>query len=121
MTELSRALSLILEMDPIRSNILAKFCAVKGIEEPLPVDLLTRVGFAASRYDEFREWILAKREEVSGEGSIFQQLFSEVVSTLIHEHTDIIASRQVIKSAIAFESAHQEIEALKQNPSCRAL
>lgn len=116
-TELSRALSLILEMDPIRSNILAKFCAVKGIEEPLPVDLLTRVGFAAgSRYDEFREWILAKREEVSGEGSIFQQLFSEVVSTLIHEHTDIIASRQVIKSAIAFESAHQEIEALKQKP-----
>lgn len=116
-TELTRALILILEVDPIRSNILAKFCVGRGIDQPLPVKQLTRVGFVAGRrYDDFREWILAKRQETGGEGSIFQQLFAEVVSTLIHEHKDIISSRQVIKSAIAFESAQQEIEALRKKP-----
>jgi hypothetical protein len=116
-TELARALNLILEVDPIRSNILAKFCFSKGIDASLPPGTLTRVGFAAGRrYDEFREWILEKRQDIAEEGSIFQQLFAEVVSTLIREQDDIVASRQVIKSAIAFEGARQDINVLNEQP-----
>lgn len=112
-SERAQAFRIILGLDPVRSNLLAKFSNSKGLEAALPADLIGRIGFAAhNRYREFCDWIIAKRH-LPADASIFQQLFGEVMAGLIREEGDLSASRQLIQSAISFEKSQGKIELLK--------
>lgn len=112
-SELAQAFKIILGLDPVRSNLLAKFSNSKGLEAALPADLIGRIGFAANnRYREFCDWIIAKRN-LSADASIFQQLFGEVMAGLVREEGDLSASRQLIQSAVSFEKSQGKIDLLK--------
>lgn len=119
LSDLASTLEVLLELDPIRSKILANYCYKQGmssLRQP-PIEIVSRVGFAAAdRYMSLCKWIEIKREQLSDENIMFQQLFGEMLAPLIRNQEDIITSRQVIKSALKFDITRKAIIMLTDEP-----
>jgi superfamily I DNA/RNA helicase len=116
-TELARTFNLILNLDPIRSQLLARFGIKHGLTHNLPSEIMSRIGFATvNRYQEFVQWVESKQDLILDENNLFQQLFAEMTAPLIHEYEDIITSRQIIKSAIRYKEAHDKLTGLADQP-----
>lgn len=116
-SELARTLGLLLGLDPVRSQLLARYCRKNGVTNTLSPEIISRIGFATlNRYQELVQWIDGKREQGLDEGILFQQLFAEMTAPLIHHYEDIITSRQIINSALKYKKAYAQVTGLGERP-----
>ncbi|MGM0547635.1 MAG: UvrD-helicase domain-containing protein [Bacillota bacterium] len=120
-SSLQQALSLLLELDPLRSYILAEEIAASGMQL-IDLDqsgLREKINFqAAEKYDYLKEWLEEKKEEELEIDVFFQLVFSEVLAPLNPSQEDIFACRQMIESVARFQQAvenfHQEKDDLSE-------
>jgi superfamily I DNA/RNA helicase len=116
---LQQTLNLLLELDPLRSYILAEEIAASGMEfvDLDQNNLRTKINFSsAEKYDYLTEWLHDKKDEDIAIEVFFQSVFSELLAPLNPSQEDIFACRQMIESVARFHSAvenfHQEDEDL---------
>jgi superfamily I DNA/RNA helicase len=120
-SSLQQALSLLLELDPLRSYILAEEIAASGMKL-IDLDdsgLRDKINFqAAEKYDYLKDWLQDKKEEELEIEVFFQLVFSEVLAPLDPSQEDIFACRQMIESVARFHQAvenfHQEKDDLSE-------
>jgi hypothetical protein len=116
-SELARTLGMLLGLDPVRSQLLARYCRKNGVTKTLPPEIISRIGFASlNRYQELVQWTESKREQGLDEDILFQQLFAEMTAPLIHHYEDIITSRQIINSALRYKRAYDQVTGLGERP-----
>ncbi|RCW54212.1 MULTISPECIES: UvrD-helicase domain-containing protein [Halanaerobium] len=114
-SSLQQALSLLLELDPLRSYILAEEIAASGMKL-IDLDqsgLREKINFqSAEKYDYLKDWLQDKKEEELEIEDFFQLVFSEVLAPLDPSQEDIFACRQMIESVARF---HQAVENFHQH------
>ncbi len=120
-SSLQQALSLLLELDPLRSYILAEEIAASGMKfiDLDESNIREKINFqAAEKYDYLKEWLQDKKEEELEIEIFFQLVFSEVLAPLDPSQEDIFACRQMIESVARFHQAvenfHQEKDDLSE-------
>ncbi|CCU77769.1 Hypothetical cyanobacterial membrane protein, in cluster with PxcA [Halanaerobium saccharolyticum subsp. saccharolyticum DSM 6643] len=121
-SSLQQALSLLLELDPLRSYILAEEIAASGMKfiDLDQSNLREKINFqSAEKYDYLKEWLHDKKEEEKLEiEDFFQLVFSELLAPLNPSQEDIFACRQMIESVARFHQAvenfHHEKEDLSE-------
>jgi hypothetical protein len=111
---------IVLQLDPIRSSLLARSCLRGGTPELIDLDeagLRPRIGFnKGQEYDDFKAKIKRIAEDKNEPDRLFQRIFSEILAPVIEEEQDIITSRQVIDSAIKFYQAYQRLPLFQKQP-----
>lgn len=113
-SSLQQALSLLLELDPLRSYILAEEIAASGMKfiDLDDSNLREKINFqSAEKYDYLKEWLYDKKEEELEIEGFFQLVFSELLAPLNPSQEDIFACRQMIESVARF---HQAVENFHQ-------
>lgn len=113
-SSLQQALSLLLELDPLRSYILAEEIAASGMKliDLDQTGLRDQINFeAAEKYDYLKEWLNDKKEAELEIEVFFQSVFSELLAPLSPSQEDIFACRQMIESVARF---HQAVENFHQ-------
>ena len=119
---LQQTLSLLLEIDPLRSYILAEEIAASGMKfiDLEKSNLHQEINFAAAeKYDYLTEWLSEKKEEELAIEVFFQMVFSEVLAPLNPSQEDIFACRQMIESVARFHSAVENFHHEKEDLSRR--
>ncbi|MGM0498841.1 MAG: UvrD-helicase domain-containing protein [Bacillota bacterium] len=120
-SSLQQALSLLLELDPLRSYILAEEIAASGMKfiDLDDSNLREKINFqSAEKYDYLKDWMHDKKEEKLEIEDFFQLVFSELLAPLNPSQEDIFACRQMIESVARFHQAvenfHQEKDDLSE-------
>jgi hypothetical protein len=116
-SSLAYCFHVVLEIDPVRSALLAQRCLRDGTPRLPDLDdegLRARVGFnAGKRYDRFRG-LIERLQHTDATANLFQLIFSEVLAPFVENRGDIVTSRQIIDSALKFTRAHKNIPKLKE-------
>lgn len=113
-SSLQQALALLLELDPLRSYILAEEIAASGMKlvDLDQSELREKINFqSAEKYDYLKDWLEDKKEEELEIEVFFQLVFSELLAPLNPSQEDIFACRQMIESVARF---HQAVENFHQ-------
>ncbi|MCC3145005.1 hypothetical protein LJ207_06685 [Halanaerobium sp. Z-7514] len=121
-SSLQQSLSLLLELDPLRSYILAEEIAAAGMSfiELEENKLRLKINFAAAeKYDYLKAWLEDKKSEELTIDSFFQAVFSELLAPLNPSQEDIFACRQMIESVARFRSAVENFHKRKEDLSSR--
>ena len=120
-SSLQQALSLLLELDPLRSYILAEEIAASGMNliDLDQSNLRGKINFhSAEKYDYLRDWLQDKKENKLEIEDFFQLVFSELLAPLNPSEEDVFACRQMIESVARFHQAvenfHQEKDDLSE-------
>lgn len=119
---LQQTLSLLLELDPLRSYILAEEIAASGMNfiNLEQNNLRTKINFsAAEKYDYLTEWLQEKKDNDIAIEVFFQSVFSELLAPLNPSQEDIFACRQMIESVARFHSAVENFHEEKEDLSSR--
>lgn len=102
---LVQTLSILLQLDPIRSAVLADEIFSCKLELP-DIDkkgLRARLGFEnAERYEHLKTWLEQRKQDKPGLERLFQEVFGELLSPLMPGEYDLLACRQVIDSVTKF-------------------
>ncbi|SFL38386.1 hypothetical protein [Halanaerobium salsuginis] len=123
-SSLQQGLSLLLDLDPLRSYLLAREIAASGMRliDLEQANLRTKIGFAASeKYDYLKDWLLEKKTEELAIQIFFQAVFSEVLAPLTPSQEDIFACRQMIESVARFQQTVENFHVSDQDLSERYL
>ncbi len=102
---LQQTLGLLLDLDPVRSMLLARKMTAEGMQF---IDLDTyglrqRIGFEkGEKYDFLRDWLDSNSSFEFNIEAFFQQVFGEVLAPLKPAPEDIMACRQMIESVSRF-------------------
>lgn len=119
-SSLGRCLAIVLDLDPIRSVLLARHCIVNGaivLPDLDELGLRARIGFEAGRkYDLIRSWINQMTEQPAPIENLFQRIFSEILAPIVRQPDDIVTSRQIIHSAIQFRKVYEVLPYFQQKP-----
>ncbi|WP_027340476.1 UvrD-helicase domain-containing protein [Halonatronum saccharophilum] len=112
-TAITQVLNLILDLDPIRSSLLAQ--KVKENKMVLPnldhIGIRGEIGFSLSeKYDKFREWVEDRREEELELEYFFRSAFGGILSPLHPQAEDILSCRQLINSFVKFKKVMKEFK-----------
>jgi len=121
-SSLQQTLSLLLELDPIRSYILAEEITASGMKliDLENSGLRSRINFSsAEKYDYLRDWLNDKKSEDLDIEIFFQDVFSELLAPLKPSKEDIFACRQMIESVGRFHSAVENFHQQKDDLSER--
>lgn len=121
-SSLQQSLSLLLELDPLRSYILAEEIAAAGMSfiELKDNNLRLKINFAAAeKYDYLKDWLADKKNEELTIDAFFQLVFSELLAPLSPSQEDIFACRQMIESVARFRSAVENFHKNKEDLSSR--
>lgn len=120
-SSLQQSLSLLLELDPLRSYILAEEIAATGMNlvDLDDSNLREKINFhAAEKYDYLKNWLQDKKEDKLEIEDFFQLVFSELLAPLNPSEEDVFACRQMIESVSRFHQAvenfHQEKDDLSE-------
>ncbi|MFW5991599.1 MAG: UvrD-helicase domain-containing protein [Halanaerobiaceae bacterium] len=105
-SSLQQTLSLILNLDPVRSAVLSDevFKNDMVLPELDEINLRSRIGFDnADKYDYLRNWIEEKKTRNLELNHFFQRVFGELLAPLKPSQEDILACRQMIDSVSRFK------------------
>lgn len=119
---LVQALSILLQVDPIRAALLAEEIVRHSLDLPAldAVGLRLRLGFDNSeKYELLRAWILQKRVEKPELDLLFQQVFGELLAPLRPGEQDLLACRQVINSITKFTTVIKNFQGFGQDDISR--
>ena len=119
---LQQSLSLLLELDPLRSYILAEEITAAGMSfiELEENNLRVKINFAAAeKYDYLKDWLKDKKNDELTIDAFFQTVFSELLAPLNPSQEDIFACRQMIESVSRFRSAVENFHKRKEDLSSR--
>ncbi|MFO7820176.1 MAG: hypothetical protein R6V17_08085 [Halanaerobacter sp.] len=122
-SSLIETFDLILDLDPVRSALLAQ-----NVEEyQLPdleanPQLRERIGFDKARqYDTFRDWIADKQDKEFELEYFFREAFGELLAPLLDSITDearkeeiILSCRKIMDSIVKFKRAVKEFKEIDQ-------
>jgi hypothetical protein len=101
-SDVAQLLALLLELDPIRSMILAEHVMTKGWIDVDSMDLRSRIGYAAAmRYKTVCRHIQSLRTDIPI-GDFIQQIFSRLLYPLHPTEADIAGCRHLLTSARHF-------------------
>lgn len=105
---LQQTFSLLLELDPVRSSLLAEKIAAAGMNliDLDDKNIREKIGFAGSeRYDYLKRWLKEKENKKLEIEHFFQAVFSQLLSPLNPSREDIFACKQMIESVARFREA----------------
>ncbi|MGM0602976.1 MAG: UvrD-helicase domain-containing protein [Bacillota bacterium] len=122
MSALQQTFSLLLELDPVRSSLLAEEIAAAGMKL-IDIDdknIREKIGFAGSeRYDYLKDWLREKEDEELEIEHFFQAVFSQLLSPLNPSREDIFACKQMIESVARFREAVSNFHTKEEDLSSR--
>lgn len=113
--------SMLLDIDPIRSSILAKIiCSQNPYAEFPPVeseDIMDRIGYSnVSRYNFIRNWINDYRKGTPLDIDVFfQKVFTEILLVYGAEEQDIIDIKRLIDSSNGFKETISRFNTIDVN------
>lgn len=113
--------SMLLDIDPIRSSILAKIiCSQNPYAEFPPVeseDIMDRIGYSnVSRYNFIRDWINDYRKGTPLDIDVFfQKVFTEILLVYGAEEQDIIDIKRLIDSSNSFKETISRFNTIDVN------
>ncbi len=119
---LQQTFSLLLELDPVRSSLLAEEIAAAGMKliDLDDKNIREKIGFAGSeRYDYLKKWLKEKENEELEIEHFFQAVFSQLLSPLNPSREDIFACKQMIESVARFREAVSNFHAQNDDLSGR--
>ncbi|MGM0369849.1 MAG: UvrD-helicase domain-containing protein [Bacillota bacterium] len=113
-SSLVETFDLILDLDPVRSALLAN--RVEDYQLPdlnLKAELRERIGFnKAKQYDEFRDWVQEKRDKDFELEYFFREAFGELLAPLLDSISDqskkeeiILSCRKLMDSIVKFKKS----------------
>ncbi|MCK8825660.1 UvrD-helicase domain-containing protein [Fuchsiella alkaliacetigena] len=105
-SSLLHTLSLVLELDPVRSALLSEEIFKNKLELPDldKVGLRARLGFANSdSYEQLKEWLLEQQNCDFELDYFLGRIFAELLAPLTPAEKDILACRQLIDSIAKFK------------------
>jgi hypothetical protein len=100
--DVAQLLALLLELDPIRSMILAEHVIAKGWIDAHGIDLRSRIGYAAATRYESLCWRIQSLPTDMPIGDFIQQIFSRLLYPLHPTEADIAGCRHLLVSARHF-------------------
>ena len=116
-SSLHQTISLLLNLDPIRSGLITEEIFKNAYILP-EIDNLTlreRVGFnTAEKYDHLKNWINEKKNQDLEVPHFFQLVFGELLAPLSPSDEDILACRQMIDSVKKFKSVVESFKDFNQ-------
>lgn len=116
-SSLHQTISLLLDLDPIRSGLITEeiFKNAYVLPELNNLALRERVGFnTAEKYDHLRNWVEEKKNMEIEVTHFFQLVFGELLAPLSPNDEDILACRQIIESVKKFKNVVESFKDFNQ-------
>ena len=116
-SSLNQTMNLLLDLDPVRSSLLAEEIFKNGyiLPELNDIALRERLGFNNSeKYDYLRTWLEEQKNKNMEISHFFQLVFGELLAPLSPSDEDILACRQMIDSFKKFKNVVESFKEFNQ-------
>ena len=116
-SSLHQTISLLLDIDPVRSSLITDeiFKNAYILPDINNLALRERIGFnTAEKYDHLKNWIAEKKNQELDVAHFFQLVFGELLAPLSPAEEDILACRQMIDSVKKFKNVVESFKDFNQ-------
>ncbi|MGM0409547.1 MAG: UvrD-helicase domain-containing protein, partial [Bacillota bacterium] len=116
-SSLHQSISILLDLDPIRSALITEevFKNSYNLPKISELTLRDRIGFKkAEKYDFLRNWINDKKDKNIEVAHFFQMVFGELLAPLSPDEEDVLACRQMIDSVKKFRDVVKSFKDFNQ-------